>query len=171
MKVFLLNYKEDNKKSVLKRYLSFIMRYDASNMKAIPDDNFYTKTDYMGAFKDDNWMSDWTYVDFLGYIGTITDIEDEIGNSLIPEDFALDQNYPNPFNPTTNIRFELPNDSKVKLTVYNIRGQIVAKLVDGQRPAGIHNIQWNAVDMPSGIYLYKLDVGTTTLTKKLTLLK
>jgi hypothetical protein len=55
--------------------------------------------------------------------------------------------------------------------VYNIRGQQVATLVDGQRMAGIHNVQWSAADMPSGIYLYKLDVGNTTLTKKVTLLK
>ncbi len=94
----------------------------------------------------------------------------EMSISSIPCKYKL-MNYPNPFNPTTSIRFELPNDSKVKLTVYNIRGQMVATLVDGQHTAGIHNIQWNADDMPSGIYLYKLDVGKTTLIQKLTLLK
>jgi sialidase-1 len=94
----------------------------------------------------------------------------EIPISSLPFKYKL-MNYPNPFNPTASIRFELPNETKVKLTVYNIRGQMVATLVNGHRTAGIHNVQWNANDLPSGIYLYKLDVGKTTLIRKLTLLK
>lgn len=94
----------------------------------------------------------------------------EIATSPLPSTYNL-MNYPNPFNPSTTIRFELPNNSKVKLTVYNIRGQQVATLVDRKCMAGIHNVQWEATDMPSGIYLYKLDVGKKTLTKKVTLLK
>ena len=94
----------------------------------------------------------------------------ELAGLPLPLKYKL-MNYPNPFNATTRFRFELPNDSKVKLTVYNIRGQRVVTLVDGHHTAGIHNVQWNANDIPSGIYLYKLDVGKTTLTKKVTLLK
>jgi hypothetical protein len=80
---------------------------------------------------------------------------------LIPESFTLKQNYPNPFNPTTKIEFSLPVASDVKLVVYNILGQQVASLINGQRSAGNHSVLWNANDsngmkLSSGIYFYML---------------
>ena len=90
---------------------------------------------------------------------------------MIPENFTLHQNYPNPFNPTTNIKFELPNMANVELNVYNMMGQKIATLISGNLRAGVHHIHWNASDIASGIYFYRLEAGSMVVSKKLTLLK
>jgi hypothetical protein len=94
----------------------------------------------------------------------------------LPESFVLSQNYPNPFNPTTEIHFSIPEAAPVRLEVYNITGQKVATLVDGNLGAGTHTAHWNAADdnnrpVASGIYLYRLQAGGWTDTKKMILLK
>jgi hypothetical protein len=76
--------------------------------------------------------------------------------NLLPKAFALSQNYPNPFNPVTKIEYQLPVGSNVTLVIYNIQGQEVARLVDGYVGAGYHTAVWNAGNMASGIYLYRL---------------
>ncbi len=91
-------------------------------------------------------------------------------NSTIKE-FQLFQNYPNPFNPSTNIRFELKEDSHVTLSVYNIIGQKIAELVNSQLSAGIHNIMFNANRLSSGIYFYEIKAGVYSAVKKMELLK
>jgi hypothetical protein len=99
---------------------------------------------------------------------TGTSVDDPSG---LPSEFALEQNYPNPFNPSTQIRFALPIDSKVRLTVYDMLGREVAVLVDDVRPAGRHAVSLDAARLASGIYLYRLEAGTTTFTRKMTLIK
>ena len=89
----------------------------------------------------------------------------------IVEDFALDAAYPNPFNPTTAIRYSLPEASSVKLVVYNMLGQEVQRLVDGVREAGIHEVIFEAGDLPSGTYLYRLETPNKSFTNKMLLLK
>ncbi|MHA1974399.1 MAG: PKD domain-containing protein [Candidatus Hodarchaeales archaeon] len=91
--------------------------------------------------------------------------------ALMPNAYALHQNYPNPFNPTTEISFNLPKGSYVTLEVYNISGQKVAVLADGQYSAGQHSVSWDASKVSSGIYLYKLTSKFGIDTKKMTLLK
>jgi hypothetical protein len=83
----------------------------------------------------------------------------------------LNQNYPNPFNPSTTIRFELPHSSKVSLKLYNVLGQEVITLVDGEKPAGIYEVQFSANNMSSGMYLYRLQAGEYVAVKKLVLLE
>jgi hypothetical protein len=73
-----------------------------------------------------------------------------------PARFALIQNYPNPFNPTTKISFNLAVDSKVSLTVYNLLGQEITKLANGNYSAGIHEVTFNATNLNSGVYFYRL---------------
>ena len=85
--------------------------------------------------------------------------------------FALDQNYPNPFNPSTTVRYELPKDSRVSLRVFNILGQEVATLVNGEQKAGYKSIEWNAGSVASGVYFYRLEAGDFSASKKLLLLK
>ena len=102
-------------------------------------------------------------------------VEFDIPN-LIPKSFALQQNYPNPFNPTTNIVYELPVGAKVKLEVFNILGQKVRTLVNKDQAIGQHQIQWDGNDdlglkVGSGIYIYRLDAGTFTESRKMLLLK
>jgi hypothetical protein len=74
----------------------------------------------------------------------------------VPEKFSLEQNYPNPFNPSTVISYAVPVRSSVRLTVYNVLGQMVAELVNGDVEAGSHNVQWHPTTA-SGVYLYRLD--------------
>ena len=83
----------------------------------------------------------------------------------------MNQNYPNPFNPSTRIEFALNERSRVTLTVYNMLGQEVATLVDEIKAAGSHYVTWNASDVASGIYFYKLSTDDHTLTKKMVFLK
>jgi len=89
----------------------------------------------------------------------------------LPKDFALAQNYPNPFNPTTTIRYDLPQSGQVRLTIFNLLGQEVARLADGRQVAGSHTISWDAADLPSGIYLCRMEAEGFTQTRKLMLLK
>ncbi|MGA7160242.1 MAG: T9SS type A sorting domain-containing protein [Bacteroidota bacterium] len=93
-----------------------------------------------------------------------------LGLSPLPNTFALSQNYPNPFNPSTTISFQLPEMSKVTLTIYDLLGREVARLVDKEEPAGMHKEVWNST-LSSGVYFYKPDAGSFVQTKKLMLLK
>jgi hypothetical protein len=96
----------------------------------------------------------------------------ESGENRSPENFRLSQNYPNPFNPSTNIEFELKEDAKIKLAVYNVLGEEVAKLLDEYVTSGKYKIEFNAGDLASGIYVYRLDVGNEfTETKKMVLMR
>jgi len=88
-----------------------------------------------------------------------------------PNEYALYQNFPNPFNPTTQISFYLPKDSYITLRVYNVLGIEVATLVEGRVSSGTHSVSWNAQDVPSGIYVYKLDAGSFVATRKMVLMK
>jgi len=74
-----------------------------------------------------------------------------------PAIFALEQNYPNPFNPSTKITFNLAVDSKVSLKVFDVLGQEVANLVTSNMTAGVHEVNFNAVNLNSGVYFYRID--------------
>ncbi|MEQ9308923.1 MAG: alpha-amylase family glycosyl hydrolase [Balneolaceae bacterium] len=88
-----------------------------------------------------------------------------------PNEFSLYQNYPNPFNPSTNISFYLPNASNVQLNVYDITGRFVSELVNEKRNAGSHSVQFNAPELATGMYFYKLETEGFTSTKKMMLIK
>ena len=93
-------------------------------------------------------------------------------SSEIPGEYSLQQNYPNPFNPSTTIRFNIPNTSNVTLKIYNINGQEIATLVNNEVvSAGIKEVDFNAVNLSSGIYFYTLKANDFTATKKMVLLK
>lgn len=89
----------------------------------------------------------------------------------VPIAFSLYPNYPNPFNPVTNIRFDLPRESKVQLIVYSITGQKVAELVNNQLTAGNHSIVWDAAGLSSGTYICRIVAGEFSQTRKMLLLK
>ena len=89
----------------------------------------------------------------------------------VPAHFELFQNYPNPFNPTTTIAYALPRDAKVLLRVYNAIGQEIKTLVDEQQQAGGQSVQFDASNLPSGVYFYRLQANTFTTVKKMVVIK
>ena len=106
-------------------------------------------------------------------VGLAASIEDE---NTLPTQFELSQNYPNPFNPSTTINFYTPTDGHALLQVYNIAGQIVKTLLDGDVAAGQNLVQWdgttdNGNEIASGIYLYRIAINDNSETKKMTLIK
>ncbi len=107
-------------------------------------------------------------VDFDGTFEYSSSIEVE---GITPTEFSLKQNYPNPFNPSTKIGFALPSESNVKISIYNLIGQKVAEVVNTQFPAGNHSIDFNASNLSSGIYLYKIEAGSFISVKKMQLMK
>jgi len=91
--------------------------------------------------------------------------------SILPGYYALDSNFPNPFNPVTQIQYQLPEASKVHLSIYNMNGQLVEILVNEYKAAGFHAVQWDASKQPSGVYLYRFQAGEFRDMKKCILIK
>jgi flagellar hook assembly protein FlgD len=108
-------------------------------------------------------------------IATVTHVETLSG--AIPTEFRLEQNYPNPFNPSTTIRFGLPQEAVVRLVIYNMLGEPIRTLIDGEQlQAAHHQVRWDGRDdagrsVPSGVYLYRMTAGSFQATKRMTLLK
>lgn len=92
-------------------------------------------------------------------------------STMVPGDFKLEQNYPNPFNPATKIGFSLPKSSAVKLKVFDISGREVSELINSRLQAGTYEYEWNAANLPSGVYFYVLSAGENIQTKKMILVK
>ncbi|MFH1197247.1 MAG: T9SS type A sorting domain-containing protein [bacterium] len=131
-----------------------------------------TTAAYMGAeggfpAGDLNWWPDLKAIWDAG--GTIIGVNDP--DSQLPTEFTLNQNYPNPFNPTTRIEYSLPVQSQVKLEVFNVLGKHIATLINRTQEAGSHSISFDASDLSSGIYFYKLTSQDNVITKKMMLLK
>jgi hypothetical protein len=106
-------------------------------------------------------------------IGTTLGVKD---NSGLPRTFDLSNNYPNPFNPTTTIHFAVPQGGPISLTVYNVLGQQVRMLVQGNVSVGYHDVVWDGKDdrgmtVQSGVYFYRLQTGSVALVKKMVMIK
>lgn len=125
---------------------------------------------YRGAFGVLNWTSGWAVFNPRGYVIGINQI-----SSNVPNDFSLSQNYPNPFNPVTNIKFELPQSGLVTLKVFNTLGEEVAELVNQNMSVGTYKVDFDASNLASGAYFYKMTVtnsnGSFTDVKKMMLVK
>ena len=125
------------------------------------------------------WLKDFQVNDepVVGGISIIglndNDIADGVNiiNSLVPGELSLHQNYPNPFNPQTTIKWSMPLSGIASLEVYNLQGQLVELLFNGQLDTGIHEQEWDATAYPSGIYFYRLKTHEKTLQKIMLLLK
>ena len=89
----------------------------------------------------------------------------------MPGDFRCDQNYPNPFNPSTSIRYQLPENRNVNLSIYDLSGHKIRTLINGIQDAGYYTIQFNTGDLPSGVYIYRLTAGNDVRTMKMILMK
>ena len=114
------------------------------------------------------------YFDNISFYSNSVGVDNR--NETFPHGFALEQNFPNPFNPSTTIRYELPEDGLVNITIYDITGRHISTLVSSHQNAGYKSIQWNATNnhgepVSAGVYLYKIQAGEFLQTKKMVLLK
>ncbi len=112
----------------------------------------------LALFEDNGWS-----------VTPIVGIDDDLGDPSVVSKYELAQNFPNPFNPATNIRYSLPQASQVELSVFNLLGQKVATLVNGFEQAGGHQITFDAGNLESGIYFYKIDAGDFQEVRKMLL--
>ncbi len=134
--------------------------------------SWFDKVTYMGAFSYNNWAHGWSALSEKGYFGEgQMNVSTEDVRTELPSDYSLEQNYPNPFNPTTQISFTLPSAQNVKLDVYDMSGRLVATLVNGMRSAGVNTVTFDASNLSSGVYMYRLTGAEVMLTNKMTLLK
>jgi len=106
----------------------------------------------------------------------VTIREKRIDISVVPSVFALHQNYPNPFNPVTEIQFDVPKESQVTLTIYNIMGQEVTTLTNSTLKAGFHSVRWDGTNglgeqVSTGLYFYRLSSPAFTSIKKMIMVK
>ena len=116
-----------------------------------------------------------TTTDEAGYFALRLQAFSTAGRPALPQDFALGQNYPNPFNPSTIIPYQIPTTTHVRLEVFNLLGQRLATLVDGERPAGAHTAQWDATDaagraVGAGVFIYRLTGGGHTVSRRMVLI-
>ena len=123
------------------------------------DPNGYTSTNNSWIYK-----RIWNTVDIFGH------------ESLSVIDYKIHNNYPNPFNPNTTIRYDLPEDEFVTITVYDMLGNVVSNLVNTNQSSGYKSVQWNATKntgqpVSAGLYLYSIEAGDFRQTKKMVLLK
>jgi hypothetical protein len=119
-------------------------------------------------------------VDHAGNVSEYSDVVEaavlSIDGDLIPEAFALHQNYPNPFNPTTQIRYDLPEDKLVTITIYDVTGRMIKSLVNMNQTAGYRSVRWDATNdhgepVSAGMYIYMIQSGEFRQTKKMVFLK
>lgn len=122
-----------------------------------------------GAFDPDH--NGWEDIYALKFQLLPTPVREETEPAARPRAFALKQNYPNPFNSLTTMKFTLRHDQDVTMEIYDIRGALVTTLLDGRRPAGIHQMSWNAADRASGVYFCVLQAGGFRQVRKMVLLK
>ena len=108
------------------------------------------------------WSPKWSFV---------LSLDNVAGHPTIPGEFSLSQNYPNPFNPTTVIRYGLPHRSHVTVQVFNVLGQSVGTLEDGEREAGYHDMVFDGKGLASGVYLYRIQADEFAQIRKLILMK
>ena len=107
----------------------------------------------------------------LGVFGIVRTSDVDGRLETIPSEFALLQNYPNPFNPRTTIRYDLPAQTRVQLKVFDLLGKEVAVLVEEEKPAGRHSVQFDGSSLPTGVYFYRMVAGAFLDTRKVVLIK
>lgn len=118
-----------------------------------------------------NWTMQLVYAKIDGKEYGSVPVSVSTRDKRIPTTFALSQNYPNPFNPTTTVSFDLPSRLLVSLKVFDLLGKEVSSIVSEELEAGSYTREWNAADIPCGVYFYRLQAGNFNETKKLLVLK
>jgi hypothetical protein len=107
----------------------------------------------------------------IDYDGSYEYSDEVFVDNPTPTEFALQQNFPNPYNPATTITYSLPIKAQVELVIYNALGESITRLVNEEKEAGKYSVKFDATNLPSGIYFYKLQAGSFVETKKMVLMK
>jgi hypothetical protein len=144
-----------------------IVTYSDTLVAVDNEPEIYFSLDF-AAFEKDSvelWIDDVHMIEIDGTVGV------KNNETSIPNAYSLNQNYPNPFNPTTVISFALPKASDVQLSVYNILGEKITELVNSKMTAGNHTVNFNATNLSSGLYIYRIQAGSFVSVKKMMLLK
>jgi Tol biopolymer transport system component len=144
--------------------IAFVSERDGNYEIYIMDSNGGNQTRLTENLPVHNIQPDWRPI-------TSTGIDDQQVDSFVPKSFELFQNYPNPFNPNTKIKYSIKSESFVSLKVYDVLGNEVMTLVNEEKPIGTHTIEFDATDLPSGIYFYTLKTEEFTYSKKMVLIK
>ena len=150
---------------------SILISYDGGNNWVGFNDGLITDWTFTALAKKDPYI--WALNDmgnaYYRPLSSITEVESK--NLKSPANYLLNQNYPNPFNPDTKITYSVPRKSNVSLKIFDLLGNEIKTLVNENEPGGTYSITWNAANLPSGIYFYKLQAGSFVETKKMILLK
>jgi hypothetical protein len=156
------------------KYIGFSMAYcDNDDPDEYPKtrDNFFGSVEVAHQDSNNHWLN-------ADDFGTMKLVDTTSTNAIanrdkhsIVSDFKLAQNYPNPFNPATTIEYNLPEKSQVRIEVFDVTGSRVTILVNQKQNAGIHSVTWNASDLPTGVYFYKISADHFTAVKKCMLIK
>jgi hypothetical protein len=146
---------------------SFNMGYTASSSSGTIARSVVGQS-FVGRMRENDKFIESGFLADTLFRGSIVGVIDEM---IVPTEFRLEQNYPNPFNPRTTIHFQLPSKSHVTLRVYDILGQELETLINEEREAGMYILQYDGLNLTSGIYFYRLQAGSYSETKKLILLK
>ena len=140
-----------------------------NNQYTIPAGRLENTTTYFWRVNATNSIGTGPWSEIWNFSTLVTGIN--ILSSTIPKKYNLFQNYPNPFNPSTNIRFDIPKSSIVKIVIYNNLGKVIEELVNTALSAGSYEVDWNASGNPSGIYYFRIETEEFTGVKKMILLK
>ena len=132
------------------------------NKAEIPNDGFFVQTDFIGAFGSENWLKDWTILYDAGFVGNLVSVENEKSN----EDILI-SNTPNPFENKTTIKYIVSKSSNVKLYVYDLLGNRVARLVEQFMSEGEYSIDWDAKGLPAGNYFLRLETAENVITRQM----
>ncbi len=147
-------------------YLLGTLKFQSYDTSSCINMSFYGTSAIFDQMTPMVYLTDWTKVDPPP---CITAIRNE--NSVVPDKYVLSQNYPNPFNPTTSIKFSVPTNTLVKLTVFDVLGREISVLVNEVKSSGNYIVDFNASDFASGVYYYKLETKDFVEVKKMMLLK
>jgi len=161
-----------------RRTNNFANGYTTTHLVAneVLGDNFYggSKAGYLNSSTSDSSLVVWSSYngsDAYGSTGLQTPVSVDGENNVLPLTYCLQQNYPNPFNPSTTIKFSIPEQAYVTLKIFNSIGQEVATLLNGEKTAGNHSVDFNASKLSSGVYFYRIDSPSFTSTRKMILIK
>lgn len=143
------------------------MSYGIRTMLSTSDDLFLGMANPMNL----NERGGWELLQINSTGKGVPDLISDVNHENVPLEFKLANNYPNPFNPSTKIKFSLPQESDVVLEIHNSLGQVVATLVNGRLNSGFHEVQWNAENMSSGVYFYKIKTDHNSAIQKMILMK